>query len=64
MVLHLHEGSNVKRIQTVIVKNTKFLKKRFNTECLENKLTIQVKSQPVINLYQDAALIMTDVFSS
>ena len=41
MVLHLHEGSNVKRIQTVIVKNTKFLKKRFNTECLENKLTIQ-----------------------
>lgn len=63
MVIHLHEGSNVKRIQTVIVKNTKFLKKRFHTECLENKLD-SVKSQPVINLYQDSALIMTDVFSS
>lgn len=63
MVIHVHEGSNVKRIQTVIVKNTKFLKKRFNTECLENKLD-SVKSQPVINLYQDLALIMTDVFSS
>lgn len=63
MVIHLHEGSNVKRIQTVIVKNTKFLKKRFSTECLENKLD-SVKSQPVINLYQDSALIMTDVFSS
>lgn len=54
MVIHVHEGSNVKRIQTVIVKNTKFLKKRFNTECLENKLD-SVKSQPVINLYQDSA---------
>lgn len=63
MVIHVHEGSNVKRIQTVIAKNTKFLKKRFNTECLENKLD-SVKSQPVINLYQDSALIMTDVFSS
>lgn len=63
MVIHVHEGSNVKRIQTVIVKNTKFLKKRFNTECLENKFD-SVKSQPVINLYQDSALIMTDVFSS
>ena len=27
MVIHVHEGSNLKRIQTVTVKNTKFLKR-------------------------------------
>ena len=27
MVIHVDEGSNLKRIQTVTVKNTKFLKR-------------------------------------
>ena len=29
MVIHVDEGSNLKRIQTVTVKNTKFLKRGY-----------------------------------